>query len=91
MNTNVIFRIYSPENEELRAHYDPIDTEPRAALRTVEAVISDSKENAIDREGVKIQLAPPKQDADLKRLMKPAVDELIGETKSALLAMRRRK
>ena len=91
MNSNIIFRIYSPENEELKKCYNPIDTEPREPMQIINDIITESKENSIDKEGVKIQLVPPKQDADLKRIMKPMVDDLIGETKSILVEMRKKK
>ncbi|KAH0790759.1 hypothetical protein GPJ56_005354 [Histomonas meleagridis] len=90
-NQHIVFRIYKPENEELKKLCQPIETEPREALETVERLIEDSKNQAPDVEGIDIQLAPPRQDNDIKRIMQPSIDELLDETKAALIELRKSK
>ena len=91
MEKQIIFRIYTPENEDLKKLCQPIETEPREALDTVEKLIEDSKKEAPDVEGNNIQLAPPRQDNDIKRIMQPSIEELLDETKAALIELRKSK
>ncbi|OHS98099.1 hypothetical protein TRFO_35516 [Tritrichomonas foetus] len=68
--------------------YDPIDVYPAEAISFVDDIIQKSKDEVPDPE--RFALAPrSSEDADLKRMMKPMIDELIDETKASLLKMRK--
>jgi hypothetical protein len=85
----LVFRLYSPDSENLKKYQRPIQTEPVEAMEMVESIIEQAKAEAPDLEGTKLTLAPKKMDGDLKRMMKPQVDELIDAARESLLAMRR--
>jgi hypothetical protein len=82
------FRIYSPMNESLQEFRDPIDMEPAEVLRSVQDIIDHAKSHAPHLPGAKLTLVPRKMDGDLKRQMKPQIDELLEETKDVLIRMR---
>lgn len=89
----IIFRIYEPQTEDLQKkefQSDPINVEPYEALTMVDSIIQNSKNEAPDLEKTNISLAPRRSDIDLKRIMKPEIDELVDETKSALISMRKK-
>jgi hypothetical protein len=82
------FRIYSPTSERLQEFADPIDVEPVEVLDLVQNIIEEAKRTAPHLPESKLTLVPRKMDSDLKRIMKPQIDELLGETKDALIRMR---
>jgi hypothetical protein len=57
----------------------------------VSTIIRQSKLKAPHLPDWRLALAPRKIDSDLKRIMKPQVDELLAETKEALIAIRAAK
>ena len=88
----ITFRLYEPTLEELKLrnyHVDPIDVHPREALNRVETIIQQAVDDAPDLDNTTITLAPTRNDADLKRIMAPEVDELIQDTVSALRQIRK--
>ena len=89
--SGLIFHVYQPQTEELQELdiYDPISVYPADALNMVDEIIQKSIDEAPDLEKTNIQLAPRKNDTDIKRIMKPQIDELINETKEALLKMKK--
>lgn len=89
----IIFRIYKPQTEDLQKkefQSNPINIEPYEALTMVDSIIQNSKNEAPDLEKTNISLAPRRSDIDLKRIMKPEIDELVDETKSVLISMRKK-
>jgi hypothetical protein len=82
------FRLYSPASEKLQPFADPIDVEPVDVRDLVQAVIEEATRTAPHLPDSKLALVPRKMDSDLKRIMKPQIDELLGETKDALIRMR---
>lgn len=89
----IIFRIYEPQTESLQNKQfsnDPINLEPSEALTMVDSIINNSKNEAPDLENTNISLAPRRSDIDLKRIMKPEIDELVDETKTVLINMKKK-
>lgn len=86
----ITFRIYKPDSEDLKEIPTiPINLEPYEALKMVDSIIESSKNEAPELEKTNISLAPRRSDIDLKRIMKPEIDELVDETKSVLISMRK--
>jgi hypothetical protein len=82
------FRLYSPTNPSLREYADPINVEPVDVLHLVETIVEESKASAPHLPETQLALVPRRMDGDLKRLMKPQIDELLEETKDALIRLR---
>ncbi|KAK8896356.1 hypothetical protein M9Y10_014258 [Tritrichomonas musculus] len=89
----ITFRAYEPQTEELKNkefYTDPVNLEPYEALSMVDSIIQSSIDEAPDLEKTNISLAPRRSDVDLKRIMKPEIDELIDETKATLINMKKK-
>jgi hypothetical protein len=91
MEGRLVFRLYSPMSEELKDLEAPIEMHPVEALDAVSDIIRQAKRDAPHLPETRLALAPRKIDSDLKRIMKPQIDELLQETKDALIAMRAAK
>lgn len=87
--SNIVFRMYTPEEEELKPFVDLIDPYPREAQSLIDGIIEDAHKNAPDAPESNIILVPKHTASDLKRLLKPQIKELIGETYTALLEIRK--
>jgi hypothetical protein len=85
------FRLYSPTSETLREFQDSINMEPIEVLDLVQNIIDQAKANSPHLPETKLTLVPRKMDGDLKRQMKPQIDELLEETKDVLIRMRAAK
>lgn len=86
---NFKFRLYTPQNEELDKYVDKLQAEPVETERMIQEMIQKAKEQ-VDKQEI-TQLAPRKVDSDLKRIMKPEIDELTAETTEILIKMAQHK
>jgi hypothetical protein len=91
LERRLVFRLYSPMSDELKELQDPIEMRPVEALDMVAGIIREAQREAPHLPETRLSLAPRRIDSDLKRIMKPQIDELLEETKDALVAMRAAK
>ena len=85
---DLVFRMYKPDSEELLDYYNPIEMESREANQVVEKMISEAKDTAPDVDKQNVTLVPRKMDRDIKQIMKPKIDDLLGQTRKALISMK---
>ena len=87
-NIDLRFRIYKTDDDELKKLAQPINPYPDEAINKIKEIVKNATENSPDKPDSEIKLAPVKRDADLKRIMKPQIDELKDETVAALKQIR---
>lgn len=87
--SSLTFRMYKPQNEMLKKYEDLIEVEPVDARNYIKEIIDKSINMAPDKETVKPNLSP-KLNVDIKRMMKPQVDQLLKSTRETLEAINKK-
>lgn len=87
-NLELVFRMYKPESEELSDYYQPIQMESNQTQEMIEKIFSDCESKAPHVDKQNITLVPRKMDADIKRIMKPKIDDLMDQARKALVSMK---
>ena len=87
-NNELRFRIYQPVSEELQALCHPINVYPTETIEKLNQIIDESHKNSPNIQDSKNIFYTEKLDSDLKRMMRPQIDDLKLETLEILKQLR---